>query len=143
VSCARSIYSSPRPGRGAELEAEERNGRRPVALQRETPKLFLTSGTAILRHAVQDAWRRFIQPAQLNGIVFFLDDLHNLATPSQNAVALTLRDQFQSFAIENINCSICFSASASYFSNIRSLAEPAVRFYDKVYLSPFSLPENH
>jgi hypothetical protein len=113
----------------------------PVALQRQTPKLFLTSGTAILRHAVQDAWRRFIQPAQLNGIVFFLDDLDNLATPSQDAIALALRDQFQSFGIENINCSICFSAPANYFSNIRSLAEPAVRFYDKVYLVAFSLPE--
>ncbi len=113
----------------------------PVALERETPKLFLTSGTAILRHAVQDAWRRFIRPAQLNGIVFFLDDLQNLNTPSQHAVALALRDQFQWFAIENINCSICFSASANYFSNIRSLAEPAVRFYDKVYLGPFSVHE--
>ncbi len=113
----------------------------PVALERETPKLFLTSGTAILRHAVQDAWRWFIRPAQLNGIVFFFDDLQNLNTPSQHAVALALRDQFQWFAIENINCSICFSASANYFSNIRSLAEPAVRFYDKVYLGPFSVHE--
>lgn len=29
----------------------------------------------------------------------------------------------------------------NYFSNIRSLAEPAVRFYDKVYLGPFSPAE--
>src|SRR5262249_40046667 len=61
--------------------------------------------------------------------------------PCQDAVALALRDQFQSFAIENINCSVCFSAPLNYFSNIRSLAEPAVRFYDKVYLGPFSPAE--
>jgi len=113
----------------------------PLALQRETPQLFLTSGTAILRHAIQDAWRWFIHPAQLNGVMFFLDDLHNLNTPSQYAVALALRDQFQSFGVDNINCSVCFSAPPSYFSNIRTLAEPAVRFYDKVYLGPFSLAE--
>jgi hypothetical protein len=113
----------------------------PLALQRETPQLFLTSGTAILRHAIQDAWRWFIHPAQLNGVMFFLDDLHNLSTPSQYAVALALRDQFQSFGVENINCSVCFSAPPGYFSNIRTLAEPAVRFYDKVCVGPFSLAE--
>src|SRR5437762_1284537 len=37
--------------------------------------------------------------------------------------------------------SICFSARSDYFSNIRSFAEPAVRFYDKVYLSSFTLQE--
>lgn len=111
------------------------------ALDRNTQQFFLSSGTAILKHAIQDAWRRFIRPTQLNGVVFLLDDLHNLNTPSQDGIALALRDQFQSFAIENINCSVCFSAPMNYFSNIRSLAEPAVRFYDKVYLDTFSLVE--
>jgi hypothetical protein len=40
-----------------------------------------------------------------------------------------------------INYSLCFSARSDYFSNIRSFAEPAVRFYEKVYLSSFTLPE--
>ena len=53
----------------------------PLSFQRETSQLFLTSGTAILRHAVQDAWRRFIQPAQLNGVVFFLDETIPLPLP--------------------------------------------------------------
>jgi hypothetical protein len=111
------------------------------SLDRDTPQFFLSSGTAILKHAIQDAWRRFIQPGHLNGVTFFLDDLHNLSAASQESVALALRDQFQSFAIENINCSVCFSAPMNYFSNIRSLAEPAVRFYEKVYLGPFSPAE--
>lgn len=111
------------------------------SLDRDTPQFFLSSGTAILKHALQDAWHRFVRAAQLNGVVFFLDDLHNLSSPSQDAVALALRDQFQSFAIENVNCSVCFSAPLNYFSNIRNLAEPAVRFYDKVYLGPFSPAE--
>lgn len=54
---------------------------------------------------------------------------------------MALRNQFQEFAIHGVNYSLCFSARSDYFSNIRSFAEPAVRFYDKVYLSSFTLAE--
>jgi len=40
-----------------------------------------------------------------------------------------------------LNYSVCFSARTDYFSGIRSFAEPAVRFYDKFYLDPFTLEE--
>ena len=40
-----------------------------------------------------------------------------------------------------MNYSVCFSARTDYFSGIRSFAEPAVRFYDKFYLDPFTLEE--
>src|SRR5436190_17860609 len=111
------------------------------SVDRDSPQFFLSSGSAILRHALRDAWRRFIGPAGFNGVIFFLDDLHNLASPSAEAIALSVRDQFQSLAVDGINCSVCFSAPLNYFSNIRSFAEPAVRFYDKVHLEPFTQPE--
>jgi hypothetical protein len=63
---------------------------------------------------------------------FFLDDLHNLSAPSRDSVALALRDQFHSFAIDNINCSVCFPAPLNYFSNIRSLAEPTLQTMELV-----------
>ncbi len=113
----------------------------PVSLDREGPEFFLSSGTAILKHALHDAWRQFVQPAQLRGVVFFLDDLHNFGYQQNQGVALALRDQFQEFAIHRVNYSICFSARSDYFSNIGSFAEPAVRFYDKVYLSSFTPQE--
>jgi hypothetical protein len=108
---------------------------------RNSPEFFLSSGSAILRHALHDAWRRFIRPSGFNGVIFFLDDLHNLTSPNAEAIALSVRDQFQSFAVEGINCSVCFSASLNYFCDIRSFAEPAVRFYDKVHLEPFTPKE--
>jgi hypothetical protein len=111
------------------------------SVDRNAPQFFLSSGSAILRHALRDAWRRFIQPAGFRGVIFFLDDLHNLVSPTADAIALSLRDQFQSFAVDGINCSVCFSAPLNYFSNIRSFAEPAVRFYDKVHLEPFTPTE--
>jgi hypothetical protein len=111
------------------------------SVDRDAPQFFLTSGSAILKHSLRDAWRRFIQPAGYKGVIFFLDDLQNLAASNADAVALSLRDQFQSFAMDGINCSLCFSAPPTYFSNIRSFAEPAVRFYDKVHLESFTLAE--
>jgi hypothetical protein len=108
---------------------------------RNAPQFFLSSGSAILKHGLRDAWRRFIRPAGFNGVIFFLDDLHNLGSGNSDALALSLRDQFQSLAVDGINCSICFSAPLSYFSDIRNFAEPAVRFYDKVHLEPFTPTE--
>ncbi|PYU25971.1 MAG: hypothetical protein DMG32_11055 [Acidobacteria bacterium] len=107
-------------------------------LERETAR-FLSSGSALLSHALDDAWKRFVKPSDFNGAIFLLDDLHNL--PSTAAAALAIRDQFQSFGIDSLNYSVCFSAKASYFSGIRSFAEPAVRFYNKLYIAPFTPEE--
>jgi hypothetical protein len=40
-----------------------------------------------------------------------------------------------------LNYSICFSAKSDYFAETKALAEPAVRFYTKLYLQPFTLEE--
>lgn len=112
-----------------------------ASFERQSTSRFLSSGTAILKRALHDAWTQFIRPSQLNGVIFFLDDLHNFVSPSAGGIALTLRDQFQEFAVHGLNYSLCFSARADYFSEIRAFAEPAVRFYDKVYLASFTPAE--
>lgn len=40
-----------------------------------------------------------------------------------------------------MNYSICFSAKSDYFVETKALAEPAVRFYTKIYLEPFTVEE--
>jgi hypothetical protein len=35
------------------------------SFDREGPQFFLSSGTAILKHAIQDAWKRFVQSTDL------------------------------------------------------------------------------
>jgi AAA ATPase domain len=112
-----------------------------LSFAREGTEPFLSSGTAILKHVLHDAWSQFIRPAKLNGVIFFLDDLHNFLCSGTEGIALTLRDQFQEFAVHGFNYSLCFSAHADYFSEIRAFAEPAVRFYDKVYLASFTPAE--
>jgi hypothetical protein len=112
-----------------------------VARDREARPFFLSSGSALLRHTLTEAWRRFVQPARLKGAMFLLDDLHNITSLSKADLALILRDQFQSFGIEGLNYSVCFSARTDYFSWVRSLAEPTFRFYERLYLAPFMLEE--
>src|SRR5438132_2071401 len=111
-----------------------------LTIDRHSQRYFLSSGSALLRHALGEAWDRFIRPAYA-GAIFFLDDLHNLATPTVQDTALIVRDQFQFFGVEGINLSVCFTAKRDYFSGIRSFAEPAVRFYNNCPLEPFNLEE--
>ncbi len=110
-------------------------------LERESPRLFLSSGSSLLRHTLNEAWRHFLTAARLNGAIFFLDDLQNITSISKADLALTIRDQFQSFGIEGMNYSVCFSAKSDYFADTKGLAEPAARFYTKLYLEPFTLEE--
>lgn len=130
----------------ARLRVEARNWKfkqfkaGPITAERELPRLFLTSGSALLRHRLAEAWHHFIRPAQLAGAVFFLDDLQNLSLASGDT-ALIIRDQFQAFAVEGLNFSAVFSAKPDYFSGVHSFAEPAVRFYSKLLLAPFTFDE--
>ena len=134
------------PNLEARLRAELRNWRLKrlnlgaVGLERHSRHLFLSSGSSLLRHKLKDAWDHFFRRAQLNGAIFFLDDLQNISI-GKSELALTIRDQFQFFGIEGMNYSVCFSAKPDYFAETKSLAEPAVRFYTKVYLEPFTLEE--
>jgi hypothetical protein len=111
-----------------------------VGLERQSSRLFLSTGSSLLRHTLKEAWDHFLRPAQLNGAIFFLDDLQNVSI-SKSDLALTIRDQFQFFGIEGMNYSVCFSAKPDYFAETKALAEPAVRFYTKVYLEPFTVEE--
>src|SRR5207237_322769 len=107
----------------ARLRVEARNWKfkqfkaGPITAERELPRRFLTSGSALLRHSLSEAWHHFIRPAQLAGAVFFLDDLQNLSLASGDT-GLIIRDQFQAFAIEGMNFSVCFSAKPDYFSAV-------------------------
>ena len=111
------------------------------ALERESPRLFLSSGSSLLRHKLKEAWNHFLPQARLNGAIFFLDDLQNITSISKSDLALTIRDQFQSLGIESMNYSVCFSAKPDYFAETKGLADPAVRFYTKFYLERFTLDE--
>jgi hypothetical protein len=88
-----------------------------------------------------EAWDDFLRPAGLKGAIFFLDDLQNITSISKEDLALMIRDQFQWFGIEGMNYSVCFSAKPDYFAGTKALADPAVRFYTKFYLEPFTFHE--
>ena len=112
-----------------------------VGLEGESPRLFLSSGSSLLRHMLTEARDHFLRPAGLKGAIFFLDDLQNIISISKEDLALMIRDQFQWFGIEGMNYSVCFSAKPDYFAGTKGLADPAVRFYTKFYLEPLTLEE--
>ena len=93
-----------------------------VSLNRQGPEFLLSSGTAILRHALHDAWSHFIRPAQLKGAIFFLDDLHNFFYPGARGIALALRDQFQEFAIHG-STTACASPRAPITSQTSAVLQ--------------------
>jgi AAA ATPase domain len=112
-----------------------------VPFEGESPRRFLSTGTSLLRHTLKDAWDHFLRPAGLKGAIFFVDDLQNITSISKRDLALMLRDQFQWFGVEMLNYSICFSARSDFFAGTKALADPAVRFYTKLYLEPFTREE--
>lgn len=111
-----------------------------ISLERTHPSYFLSSGTSLLRHNLEEIWNKFLAPAKIKSVVFFLDDLHNI-TKDKSQIALILRDLFQSLVVSGFNYSICFTAHSGYFGSIRELAEPATRFYQKIYLKRFTIQE--
>jgi hypothetical protein len=137
------------PKMQARLRAELRNWRFKrvnlggLSMERESPRLFLTSGSSLLRHTLKEAWDHFLRPSRFNGAFFFLDDLQNITSINKADLALTIRDQFQSFGIDGMNYSVCFSAKPDYFAETKGLAEPAARFYTKLYLDPFISQETY
>src|SRR5207247_7589055 len=80
-----------------------------VSLDRQGPEFFLTSGTAILKHALHNAWKQFVRPARIKGVIFFLDDLDNFADPRAQGMALALRKPFQEFDIHDVHYLLCIS----------------------------------
>ena len=69
------------PKMQARLRAELRNWRFKrvnlggFGLERESPRLFLSSGSSFLRDTLKEAWDHFLRPARFKGPIFFLDDL--------------------------------------------------------------------
>src|SRR6266478_9203461 len=92
------------PNLQARLRAELRNWKLKrlnfgeIGLERQSSRLFLSTDSSLLRYTLKEVWDHFFRPAQLNGAIFFLDDLQNIGI-SKSDLALTIRDQFQFFGI--------------------------------------------
>lgn len=103
-------------------------------------KYYLTSGVSLLQHNLQEIWEDFLVPSKIKQVIFFLDDLH-LMPEGGHETLLSLRGLFQSLAVSGFNYSLVFTAPSGYFGRVRELAEPAVRFFEKLYLSEFRYKE--
>jgi hypothetical protein len=112
-----------------------------VVSERETSRLFLTSGSSLLSNALKEARDRFLRPAQSNGAIFFAGNLQNVTAIPKADLLMTITNQFQTFGVVGVNYSICFSATAAYFAEMKGVADQAPRFCSKLYLEPFTVEE--
>lgn len=112
-----------------------------VVSESETPRLFVNSGSSLVRDTLKEAWDHFLRPAQLNGAIFSVDDLQSIRSVGKADLAVTLRNQFQSLGIEGMNYSLCFSANPDYFAETKGPTDSAPRFYTKLLLEPFTVEE--
>lgn len=101
---------------------------------------YLTSGVTLLQHNLREIWESFLAPSKIKQVIFFLDDIH-LLPESGHKTLLSLRSLFQSLIVKGFNYSLVFTAPQNYFGKVRELAEPAVRFFEKMYLSEFTEKE--
>jgi hypothetical protein len=79
-------------------------------LRAQDREVRLIRGSALLRYSLIEAWEHFVRPAYA-GAIFFLDDLRNRATLTVQDTALINQDQFQSFGIDGVKLSVCFTAT--------------------------------
>src|SRR5437588_5820933 len=83
------------PNLQARLRAELRNWKLKrlnfgaIGLERQSSRLFLSTGSSLLRYTLKEAWHHLLRPAQLNGAVIFADALQNIPGIGKSALKLT------------------------------------------------------
>ncbi|ODS38376.1 MAG: hypothetical protein A7316_08180 [Candidatus Altiarchaeales archaeon WOR_SM1_86-2] len=111
-----------------------------VTAQKKEKTMYLSTGNMLLEYNLKTLFDDFISKDNVKLFVLFIDDLHNITRKDKNAIA-ALRDLFQSLAVDGYKIQLVFTASSDLFHDVKQIAEPAVRFFEKFYLDAFSMDE--
>lgn len=111
-----------------------------VTAQRKEKAMYLSTGNMLLEYNLKTLFDDFLSKGNVKLFVLLIDDLHNITRKDKNAIA-ALRDLFQSLAVDGYPIQLVFTASQELFHNIKQIAEPAVRFFEKFYLDTFRIDE--
>ncbi|ODS37243.1 hypothetical protein BEH94_07215 [Candidatus Altiarchaeales archaeon WOR_SM1_SCG] len=111
-----------------------------VTAQKKEKTMYLSTGNMLLEYNLKTLFDDFLSKDNVKLFVLLIDDLHNITRKDKNAIA-ALRDLFQSLAVDGYPIQLVFTASQDLFHNIKQIAEPAVRFFEKFYLDAFSIDE--
>jgi len=111
-----------------------------VTAQKKEKTMYLSTGNMLLEYNLKTLYDDFLSKGNVKLFVLLIDDLHNITRKDKNAIA-ALRDLFQSLAVDGYPVQLVFTAPKDLFRNIKQIAEPAVRFFEKFYLDAFSIDE--
>lgn len=99
------------------------------------PEAAATSSAELLRRNLRDLWTRYLEP-QGAGAAIVLDDAHTLQAMDGQAL-LILRAVFQDLHLAGARYGLAITGPATLFEDIRDVAEPVTRFFERMALGPF------
>ncbi len=94
------------------------------------------SAAEVLRRGLREIWARFLADRGA-GAVIILDDVQALQTMDDQAL-LILRAVFQDLHLAGARYGLLITGPSTLFEDIRDVAEPVTRFFERMKLEPFT-----
>jgi hypothetical protein len=94
--------------------------------------------TTYFARDLENLWKNHLKAAKLDAAFLFLDDMHHFL-PKQSGAYETLRNVFQSLAMNGCKYSLIITSPKIWFTDIADKAEPFVRFFHPFSLDSFNL----
>jgi hypothetical protein len=91
--------------------------------------------------ALENLWKKHLEPKGIEIAFVFLDDLHYFPIKSDDSSYLNLRTTFQELVHRGCNYSLVVTAPIGLLTEIAESAEPMIRFFTQFNLEPFTLDE--
>lgn len=94
-----------------------------------------------LTNELQHLWEKVLKPSGVQLAFIMLDDLHYFPISKDDSAFLNLRATFQELVNRKCNYSLVVTAPSLLLPQIAEIAEPLLRFFKRLELSPFSFAE--
>ncbi|MFC1496456.1 AAA family ATPase [Candidatus Margulisiibacteriota bacterium] len=111
----------------------------PISAEKEIKEFTGLSASEQLRACLLDLWKEYID-GKFKLVILMLDDFHHVVKIARESL-YDLRAIFQGLPRYACNYQLLITGSPDMFGEIRNLAEPLVRFFEKYELTPFSYKE--
>lgn len=110
-----------------------------LTLKKREKSMYLSSGNMVVEYNIKTLWDNFLKD-KVRLLALCIDDLHNLTKKDKGAL-LALRDLFQGIVVDGYPVQLIFTAPKNLFYDVKTIAEPTIRFFEKFYLSAFAFEE--
>lgn len=110
-----------------------------LTLKKKEKSMYLSSGNMLVEYNIKTLWDNFLKD-EVKLLSLYIDDIHNLTKRNRDAL-LALRDLFQGMVVDGYPVQLIFTAPRNLFYDVKTIAEPTIRFFEKFYLDRFTFEE--